>query len=100
MCLKPGLFPVLTLPNLTVKAFYVLIFSPKACVLIFEQQRTYVLIKNWCRLSDYIFNKNIEAISGNAHDVAVFNCYTHFYKHMVSKRKNPLLFKNKPLEKK
>ena len=37
---------LLTLPNPTIKAFYVLFFCPKACVLIFEQQRTYVIIKN------------------------------------------------------
>ena len=30
MCLKSGLFPVFTLPNLAFKTFYVLIFSPKA----------------------------------------------------------------------
>ena len=54
MCLKTVILPVLILPNLAIKASYALIFfSLKAHVLIFEQQRLYVLncqvlIKNEC----------------------------------------------------
>ena len=44
MCLKSVLFPVLTLPNLAVQAFYMLFFLQRLYVLIFEQQRLYVLI--------------------------------------------------------
>ena len=41
---KYVLFPVFTLLNLAVKAFYVLIFLPRLYVLMFEQQRLYVLL--------------------------------------------------------
>ena len=49
MCLKSVLFPVLTLPNLAVKAFYVLIFFQRLYVLIFEQQKLYGLISHVLR---------------------------------------------------
>ena len=48
MCLKSVLFLVLILPNLAVKVFLCAYSLSKGFVLIFEQQRLHVLIKNEC----------------------------------------------------
>ena len=53
MCLKPVLFPVLTSPNLAVRAFYVLIFFLKGLCAYFLTAKAscaigHVLIKNEC----------------------------------------------------
>ena len=52
MCLKSVLFPVLTLPNPAVKAFYVLFFSKNLCLFLnskgFKCLIGHVLIKNEC----------------------------------------------------